>query len=59
MSHLIKKEIVFLFYQWIVGFPNKWQFLVSLTEGAGCVLPGGEHCCYRTPELQIKDMALA
>jgi hypothetical protein len=38
---------------------NTQQFVVSLTEGAGCVLPGSEQCCYRTAELQNKDVVLA
>ena len=25
---------------------------MSLTESAGCVLPGSDQCCYRTPELK-------
>ena len=47
-----KGKNCFLFYQWFGGFPNKQQFLVSLTEGASCVLPTSEQCCYRTPELK-------
>ena len=55
-----EKNVFFIsFYQRIDGFPKKQYFLVPLTESAGCVLPGSEQCCYRTPELRNKDMALA
>jgi hypothetical protein len=44
--------------QWSSGFLTKQQLLLSLTEGAGCVLSSTKECCYRTLYWMNTDMGL-
>jgi hypothetical protein len=46
-------------FEWAVGgvrHPQHTQFILLLTESAGCVVSGSEQCCYRTFDLN-KDTA--